>query len=181
MEMERGQQVTLSLPPARLMPLDIVSIAELEAILGVPVDRDAPPTIVNVGAVWVVARVASARLLLSLQPDFARSAAFERRLGVTGLTIFGPQDAGEAEIEVRSFAPSAGVNEDPVCGSGNSSVAVFRHAHGLLRQGGNHYVATQGQCVGRAGKIAVHVASDGAVQIGGQCVSTVEGFLTTTG
>jgi len=94
MEMERGQQVTLSLPPARLMPLDIVSIAELEAILGVPVDRDAPPTIVNVGAVWVVARVASARLLLSLQPDFARSAAFERRLGVTGLTIFNLRPAG---------------------------------------------------------------------------------------
>jgi PhzF family phenazine biosynthesis protein len=171
--------ITLALPPPKLTPLDPEDIEELEAVLGVPVDREASPTIVNVGAIWIVARVSSAEQVLSVQPDFARSAALERRLGVTGVTIFGPHQEGEAAIEVRSFAPSVGANEDPVCGSGNGSVAVFQHAHGLLSpQGENRYVAARGQCVGRAGCITVHIASDGAVQIGGQCVTTVAGTLT---
>jgi PhzF family phenazine biosynthesis protein len=171
------RQLTLALPPARLMPLDATDIEELETILGMPVERDCHPSVVNVGVIWVVAKLASADQLLSLQPDFARSAIFERRLGATGLTIFAPHEDGEAEIEVRSFAPSAGINEDPVCGAGNGSVAVFQHALGLLPQGGGRYVATQGRCVGRSGRITVHVAPDGAVQIGGHCVTTVEGTL----
>nr|WP_281353183.1 PhzF family phenazine biosynthesis protein [Paracoccus litorisediminis] len=35
-------------------------------------------------------------------------------------------EGGPAEIEVRSFAPSCGVNEDPFCGSGNGAVAAYR-------------------------------------------------------
>jgi PhzF family phenazine biosynthesis protein len=171
--------ITLALPPPKLTPLSTEEVEELEAILGAPVDREAHPTIVNVGAMWVVARVASAAQLLALQPDFGRSAAFERRLGVTGVTLFGPHEGGEAEIEVRSFAPSAGVNEDPVCGSGNGSVAVFRHAYGLLPNGDYRYTAAQGQCISRSGRIEVRVASNGAVQVGGKCVTTVEGSLTT--
>jgi predicted PhzF superfamily epimerase YddE/YHI9 len=31
--------------------------------------------------------------------------------------------------------------------------------------------------VGRSGRITVHIAPDGAVQIGGHCVTTVEGTL----
>jgi PhzF family phenazine biosynthesis protein len=171
--------ITLAMPPSKLTPLSMDEVEELEAILGTPVDRAAQPTIVNVGAVWVVARVASAAHLLALRPDFGRSAAFERRLGVTGVTLFGPHEQGEAEIEVRSFAPSAGVDEDPVCGSGNGSVAVFRHAYGLLPDGNSRYTAAQGQCIGRKGRIEVRVASNGAVQVGGKCVTTVEGTLIT--
>jgi len=173
-----ARRLTLALPPAKLTPLSASDIEELEVILGAPVDREAPPTIVNVGAVWVVAQLPSAEQLLGLQPDLGRSAVFERRLGATGVTVFGPHSAGDVEIEVRSFAPSAGVNEDPVCGSGNGSVAVFRHAHGLLPPGRSRYVAAQGQCVGRAGRIEVRVSADGGVHLGGQCVTTVEGVLT---
>lgn len=171
------RRLALALPPAKLKPLEVADIEELEAVLGTPVNREAPPAIVDVGAVWIVAQVSSAERLLSLNPDFARSAALEGRLGVTGLSIFGRHEDGEADIEVRSFAPSQGVNEDPVCGSGNGSVAVFRHASGLLSAGGSRYVAAQGQCVGRAGRIAVRIAADGAVEVGGQCMTTVDGTL----
>ena len=171
------RQITLSLPAAQLTPLENPDIEELESILGGPVDRQARPTIIDVGAVWVVAKVSSADQLLSLQPDFGRLAHFEKRFGVTGVSIFGSHAEGEAEIEVRSFAPSQGVNEDPVCGSGNGSVAVFRHAYGLLPSGGSSYVATQGACVGRSGRITVHINDDGKIKLGGQCVTTVDGVI----
>lgn len=174
-----NRELSFSLPAATLTPLDGSGIEELEAIFGTTVNREAHPTIVDVGAVWIVACVSSVDRLLSLKPDFARSAEFERRIGVTGVTLFAAKDGAQGEIEVRSFASSQGVNEDPVCGSGNGSVAVFRHAHGLLPPGATRYVATQGRCLGRSGTIAVRVDSDGRVELGGRCVTTVNGVITT--
>ncbi len=169
--------LTLGLPPATVTPLSDGEVTELEAILGHAVMREARPAIINVGAVWVIAQVASVDALLALTPDFARSAAFERRLGATGVTLFAQRSDGGADIEVRSFAPSCGVNEDPVCGSGNGSIAVFRARRGLLPAGGARYRAAQGRCVGRDGTILVSVDAGGQVQVGGACVTTVDGTL----
>lgn len=172
-----SRRLVLDLPDAAVTPLDPADVDELEAIIGAPVNRDATPAIVNVGAVWIVAQLADANALLALEPDYARSARFERRLGATGLSLFGTHAHGEAAIEVRSFAPSCGVEEDPVCGSGNGSVAVFRSLRGMLAVGGDRYVATQGQKVGRDGRIAVSVDANGKVTVGGACVTCIDGIL----
>lgn len=176
-EADGARRVTLQLPPARIAPLVGDDIAELEAVIGHAVVRDVAPAMVDVGPVWIVAQLASVDALLALKPDFARSARFEQRLGATGITVFAAHVSGDAAIEVRSFAPSCGVDEDPVCGSGNGSVAVFRRARGLAASGGDRYVAAQGQCVGRAGRIAVEYQADGGVILGGACVTCVDGTL----
>lgn len=172
-----NRRLALELPPAAVTPLQPDDVHELESVLGHAILREAAPAIVNVGPVWVVAQVASVAQLLALKPDFARCAAFERRLGVTGVSLFAVHPAGDAEIEVRSFAPSCGVDEDPVCGSGNGSVAVFLRERALLTAIGSAYTATQGRCVGRQGRIAVEVDADGKVIVGGSCVTCVEGTL----
>jgi predicted PhzF superfamily epimerase YddE/YHI9 len=47
-------------------------------------------------------------------------------IGITGVNVFGLCAAGtDADLEVRSFAPGAGIPEDPVCGSGNGCVAAL--------------------------------------------------------
>lgn len=171
------RQLTFALPPAAVSDLSPGDVAELEAVLGHRVVREAAPAIVNVGAVWVVAQLPSVTDLLELEPDVVRSAAFERRLGVTGVTVFAHRDGGDCAIEVRSFAPSCGVDEDPVCGSGNGSVAVFRRVRGLLPAGGTTYAASQGRRVGREGRIAVEYATDGGILVGGACVTCVRGTL----
>jgi len=175
---EDGGRVRLGLPPAKVTPLALADVNELEALLGTSVVRDVPPAVINVGAIWVIAQIGCVEDLVALKPDFARCAAFERRLGVTGVSVFADSGRADGAIEVRSFAPSCGVDEDPVCGSGNGSVAVFRWEQGLLPAGGAQYVATQGRCVGRDGRVAVTVAADGRVGIGGACVTCVEGRLS---
>ncbi len=172
-----GSTCVLTLPAARVTALAPGDVDELEAILGAPVDRAAAPTLVDVGPVWVVARLASADAVLQMQPDLARSTAFERRLHATGVTVFGAHAAGEADIEVRSFAPSCGVGEDPVCGSGNGAVAVFRRARGQLPATDSTYLAAQGQCVGRRGRVSLSVSGDGTVTVGGECVTVLDGLL----
>ncbi|HVE10620.1 MAG TPA: PhzF family phenazine biosynthesis protein [Paraburkholderia sp.] len=172
------RQLTFVLPPATLQPLHAADSAELEQLLGCKVDLKTAPGIVNVGPIWIVAQLNDAATVLDLRPDFARLAELERRLGVTGLTVFGSHGpADEAAIEVRSFAPSSGIEEDPVCGSGNGSVAAFQWQRGLLPAGGTDYVAAQGRRVGRDGRIKVNVEADGQVRVGGACVTSVDGSL----
>jgi PhzF family phenazine biosynthesis protein len=174
-----GRELTFRLPPAKLEPLHTTDMAELERILGCKVDLKTAPGIVNVGAIWIVVQLIDAASVLDLRPDLPRLAELERRLGVTGLTVFGAREHGDdAAIEVRTFAPSCGVEEDPVCGSGNGSVAVFQWQRGLLPPGGADYVAAQGRCVGRDGRVKVSVDANGAVRVGGSCVTSVEGSLT---
>ena len=79
-------------------------------------------------------------------------------------------------FKVRAFAPRDGINEDPVCGSGNGCVAVYIRATGQLAHIGNSYLASQGARVGRDGFIRVTVDED-RVQIAGMAVTRVDGKL----
>ncbi len=181
-----GRELAFALPSASIRPLQASDLAELGIILGCELTPEAAPAIVDVGPVWVILPMGDAAAVLDLRPDFARLAAFERRLGITGLTVFGrySQSAQEAHgpqedaaIEVRTFAPSCGVDEDPVCGSGNASVAAFQWARGLLPAGGATYMAAQGRRVGRDGRVKVQVGADGRVRVGGTCITCVDGRL----
>jgi PhzF family phenazine biosynthesis protein len=167
----------LRLPPPRSTPLDAATSDELAAALRMPIDHTVPPRLIDVGPKWMVARVASSAALLAARPDFGRLAALEHRLGATGASVFAARsDTASADIDVRSFAPSQGVDEDPVCGSGNGAIAEFQRGHGLLAPG-TRYVASQGRCVGRDGRVEVELVASGDIWIGGRCVSTVVGEI----
>ncbi|NBC36682.1 PhzF family phenazine biosynthesis isomerase [Novosphingobium sp. FSY-8] len=170
------RRLSLRMPAATLTRLTDGDITALEGALGARLAPGIAPARVDVGAVWIVAALHSAADVLALTPDFARCARLERHLHATGISVFG--DDGAGGIEVRSFAPSCGVDEDPVCGSGNGSIAAFRAARGLLPAPGADYTARQGRAVGRDGHVAVRVEADGAVHIGGACVTCVQGSLT---
>ncbi|MPW18713.1 Phenazine biosynthesis PhzC/PhzF protein [Paraburkholderia piptadeniae] len=174
---EAVPELYFSLPPAQFQPLGEADLTELALILGRKVEIESAPAIVNVGLNWIVAQLNDATSVIDLRPDFARLAALERRLGVAGLTVFGTHKHGEAAIEVRAFAPSSGVLEDPVCGSGNGSVAAFQWERGLLPSEGVDYVAAQGRCVGRDGRVRVSVDVRGNIRVGGACVTCLDGWL----
>lgn len=159
----------LEQPEASLRDLTDAEHARLTAIIGTePFSRAA---LVDLGARWIVAEVADVN---TLAPDLGASALFETDLAATGVTLFANGPAG---VEVRSFAPSCGVDEDPVCGSGNGAVAVFRLARGQISEGAD-YTAAQGKCVGRDGRVFVGIRG-GVVHVGGHAVTTVSGTITT--
>jgi PhzF family phenazine biosynthesis protein len=134
---------------------------------------------IDVGPVWLTAALQDADRVLGLRPDMSALEAISRRLGVTGVTVHAPRPAqaggpwsDSPDIAVRSFAPAAGVPEDPVCGSGNACVALQRRAGGQAQD----YVAAQGEAIGRAGRIAVAFRGD-VIEVGGAAVVCVEGRL----
>jgi PhzF family phenazine biosynthesis protein len=173
------ERLWLEMPEAALTPLNAGWTRELASALGLEASElvDVPATTVDVGAVWVVASLASADALINLHPSMEALTELSIALGATGVTLFAPRSAGGSEgadagYEVRSFAPAFGVPEDPVCGSGNGSVA---HLLGSLGRT-TDYEAHQGSAIGRDGRISVRFR-DGAVEIGGHCVTVITGTL----
>ncbi|MFM2098938.1 MAG: hypothetical protein RLZZ366_477 [Pseudomonadota bacterium] len=130
------------------------------------------PCIVNVGPRWAIVQLVSAEAVEALTPDFPALAAYERTHRTTGVTIFAERGDG---IVVRSFAPSDGINEDPVCGSGNAAVAAYRLRAGAIADGAT-YTARQGRQVGRDGYVYVRIDGND-VHVGGDCVTCVDGYF----
>lgn len=150
-------------------PIDHPAVA---AALGVDGADLADPIVIDAGPYWLVARLPSSEAVDRLQPDLAAVAALsDADPALTGITVYG-HDAGD-RVTVRSFAPAAAVDEDPVCGSGNAAVG----RHRALTEGTSApYTAHQGAALHRDGRVAVDYEG-GQVTIGGHAVTTVRGTL----
>jgi len=131
---------------------------------------------VDVGPVWIVVDLGEAADVDALAPDLPAIAELSDSLRATGVTVFGRTGDPREPIHVRSFAPAHGIPEDPVCGSGNISVAAFLRETGLLREFGRDYTARQGMQVGRDGRVAVRVRGD-SIEIGGEAVTCIDGTI----
>lgn len=160
---------TLEMPEAKVKEISQENISLLESILNCKVIMPAP---IDIGPIFIIGLVENVETLLELKPDLNRLAELERKLKITGITLFATYP-DSTDIEVRTFAPSCGVSEDPVCGSGNGALAVFRKLRGQLET--SSYVAKQGRKVGRDGH--VHISIDSTVHVGGECVTCLNGEL----
>jgi PhzF family phenazine biosynthesis protein len=121
---------------------------------------------VDNGPGWAVVRLATADEVLALRPDLSRIPA--AMVGAIGAY----PDGSEHAFELRTFAPGAGVAEDPVCGSMNASVAQW-----LVRTGAvsGSYRVAQGRRLHRAGEIVITADPDGTVWVGGNTRTLFEG------
>ena len=144
----------------------------VSAALGGDAMLTALPVVIDVGPHWVIAQIESAQAVMDLAPDLAAMAAYNLATHTTGVTVFAQDGDG---LVVRSFAPTDGLIEDPVCGSGNGAVAAYRLLRGVIGDGST-YIARQGTAMGRDGY--VHVRIEGSnIHIGGACVTCVDGSV----
>jgi PhzF family phenazine biosynthesis protein len=79
------------------------------------------------------------------------------------------------DLEVRAFVAPSGIEEDPVTGSLNASLAQWLIADGLMPE---RYLAAQGTCLERAGRVHIERDASGQVWVGGAVVSCIEGHVT---
>ena len=146
--------------------------------LGVACDSSSSPLRVDVGVVWLVANMGHAGVVATLKPELDTLLEVSTETQAAGVTVFGRSNDGHSALHVRSFAPALGVAEDPVCGSGNASVAAFLLHTGKLSDFGSNYTwpRVQGIEVGRDGQVAVRI-DGGRISIGGYAVTCVDGSL----
>lgn len=178
-EINISETIEFRLPKAEFTDLDQNQLRELSNILGKEIIGKA--SIVNVGPKWIIAEIEDDSAVLAIKPDLAKMKIFEKALGATGVTIFGKYKSSNKNesddfIEVRSFAPSDGIEEDPVCGSGNGAVCSFMLENAIAANN-FAYTARQGRAIGRNGKIFARIDSQGEIYIGGTAVLGVHGVI----
>ena len=170
-----GERLFLELPVPRFSDA-LVPAAQLAHALSTKESDLLRVVAIDVGPVWLTVQLPSAEAVMALQPDMERLRALVPE-GLTGITVFGFNGPTASDrLEVRSFAPGEGVPEDPVCGSGNGCVAALVRRDGLVAD--RDYLARQGRCVGRDGRVAVRFGEDGAIWVGGHSVTCVDGSIS---
>lgn len=157
--------------PAPKQKDSVLDEGELRASLGG--QQPMNPLLFDIGPVWLVGQVKTVQTLREICPDWGRLAGLTRKLGDSaGLVLYAFTDEGG--IEVRAFAPAEGVNEDPVCGSGNLCAARHLEVTGGLNRLGRTFVSRQGMNLGRDGRLHLNVLGEG-IELGGQAVTVFDG------
>jgi PhzF family phenazine biosynthesis protein len=168
LSVEADGRIFLQGPQAKVQPLE-------KLIPSIPLAPATSVMKIDVGPVWIVGEMSDARSLAALKPDMTALAEWTQSLGASGVTVFAVSGEVSSAIHVRSFAPAHGIPEDPVCGSGNLSVAVFLKENDFLKRFGSEYVARQGMQLGRDGRVSVRMKTK--IEIGGHAVTCVDGTL----
>jgi PhzF family phenazine biosynthesis protein len=137
------------------------------------------PATVVVGVGWHIVPLRGLAVVRDLAPDAGRLAEIERTTGHPVTVFCREAEDPTCSVRLRSFAPGAGIPEDPVCGSGNGCVGAYL-ARASEARTPLAYRAEQGIEMGRAGRASVRVEPEGdgwRVQVGGTAVTVLEGEL----
>ena len=173
-----ARHIFVQAPPSTLRVCDAEIRHALEAALAAKPSSGAAPALVELGLTWLIWPFDSEAGVRALAPDMDAIAGLCARVGAVGLSVFGRAENADYAIAVRAFCPGHGIPEDPVTGSANAAIGSYLHSHGTLDAIGAHYRASQGRELGRDGYVTVRVdRATGAVEIGGQSVTCVDGIM----
>lgn len=174
--------VTQSQPQRTNVQLARTDAAEMLGCDPTDFITDLPFEIVSTGVKWLIIPLKSVRAMKALKPNMSVVEETCAALNAIGITSFSLEAEREAcSVHLRSFAPGEGIPEDPVCGTGNGSVAAYIAEHGLMQGESFEYLAEQGSEVQHPGTVIVRATlgkdRKWTIDIGGQAVTVLAGEL----
>ena len=161
-------------PPLTRSDASVQLLGAVAAALGIGPTQVLSAQQLDNGTSWLGLLVDSPRTVQQMRPDFARLKGIGHKIGVAAVVHDAPAGSSSPALEVRGFAPHLGVDEDPVTGSLNASLAQWLIADGHMP---GQYVAAQGAALGRSGRVMVSTDPSHQIWIGGQAVSCITGTL----
>ena len=191
-----SERLAFAAPPLKRSTPCEVLLAQVAAALGLQAAQIKAAQLLDNGPVWLGLLLDSLDTVLQLMPDHLALEKLNVKVGVTGIypktaapalivranreaRAFGPAaittGQPDPELEVRAFAACTGINEDPVTGSLNASLAQWLIADGYAPE---CYVASQGVCLGRAGLVYLECDATGQVWVGGASITCIDGSVT---
>jgi len=164
-----GNRLAFAAPPLRRTgPVEPDLLAKIAHGLRIKPEAIKASQWVDNGPGWVAVMLGNRAEVLALKPDYP---------GLLGVNLgaVGPWTAADgegADFEVRAFIPSR-ASEDPVTGSLNAGLAQWLIGGGLAPKA---YVASQGNALGRTGRVHVQLEGDD-IWIGGNSATVVDGTI----
>jgi PhzF family phenazine biosynthesis protein len=173
------RRIFVRVPEAKVLRDHGEAAQALSAALGAQIVTRPAPAAIDVGPTWLVVLMEDVESVRRLEPDMPALGKLSRDLDVVGVNVFSVGSGKGAAVHIRSFAPATGILEDPVCGSGNATVAAYLAQTGILAQVGESYVASQGTEMGRDGEVFVRVLDGGRhIEIGGRALTVIDGHIS---
>lgn len=186
-----GERLAFAAPPLKRTSPSPAVLAKVAGALGLKAPQIVAAQLLDNGPVWLGLLLDEVDTVLALKPDHRALKELGQKVGVaavarapesTGLIArsnrearaFAGSASGTIALEVRAFAAPIGVEEDPVTGSLNASLAQWLIADGHLPE---RYLAGQGQCLGRDGRLSVERDASGQVWIGGDSIACIDGTV----
>lgn len=192
-------RLAFAAPPLKRSAPSPRMLAQVAAALGLKAQDIVAAQMLDNGAPWLGLLLESAQKVLQLTPDYVVLRNLGTNVGVVHVEYaqaattliarsnrearaFGQQKtptaneaAMEPTVEVRAFAASEGILEDPVTGSLNASLAQWLIAD---EHAPERYLASQGACLGREGRVWIERDASGQVWVGGESVTCIDGSVT---
>jgi PhzF family phenazine biosynthesis protein len=197
---KRPERLAFAAPLLRRSQPEPALLDAVAGALGLHAQQILAAQLLDNGPVFLGLLLDSPETVLQLTPDHAALVRLNIKVGVAGIyadysadapPLIGrinreaaafarsgaqAQAADETpQLEVRGFCAATGINEDPVTGSLNASLAQWLIGEGRLPE---CYLASQGVCIGRAGQVYIQRDTAGQVWVGGQSVSCIDGSVS---
>jgi PhzF family phenazine biosynthesis protein len=122
--------------------------------------------------------------IFAMKPNFFAMSQFLTNRDLSGICVFTTETIDPtSSVHSRYFAPTIGINEDPVTGSANGPLGVYLFEHGNIEQSGEtlKFIGEQGDAIGRKGRVAIHITVRGSdvtsVKIGGRAITILDGAM----
>ncbi len=191
-----GERLAFAAPPLKRSTPEPALLEKVMVALGLHPSQIIATQLLDNGPVWLGLLLDNAQTVLELAPNHLTLKALGYLVGVAAVDAprftatliarsnrearaFGPRSTppdapAAAAVEVRAFTAPVGILEDPVTGSLNASLAQWLIADGHAP---SSYVASQGRCLGRAGRVHIEQDAHGQVWVGGNCVTCIDGVV----
>jgi PhzF family phenazine biosynthesis protein len=195
-----GTRLAFAAPALKSYAPSAEQLAQVTAALGLTAHNILAAQWLDNGPIWLGLLLDSADSVIHLEADHATLKKLGFKVGViaahevqAGSALIGRSNRearafsgstktfspDPADFEVRAFAAPVGIDEDPVTGSLNASLAQWLMAEGHAPAS---YVAAQGQRLGRAGRVYLsREPAEGAIGqlwVGGESVTCIDGSVT---
>ena len=124
--------------------------------------------------------------IFAIKPNFFALSQFLTNRKLMGVCVFTTETIErKSAVHSRFFAPTVGINEDPVTGSANGPLGVYLFDQGMLDEkvGGDTItiIGEQGDVIGRKGRVTIQLRLRGktvsAVTVGGRAITTLDGEM----
>jgi PhzF family phenazine biosynthesis protein len=171
-----GTRLAFAAPPFQRKNPSPGLLAQVAAALGLKAAQIVTSQTLNNGSDWMCILLDDRQTVLQLQPNYLALKSLGVKVGVASMPAAATTPRGVAsEMEVRAFAPMEGIQEDPVSGSFNGSLAQWLIEDEYMPK---KYVVTQGTCIQREGRVHIEQDSSGQVWVGGDSVTCIRGTAT---
>ncbi|MDO5618170.1 PhzF family phenazine biosynthesis protein [Kocuria sp.] len=147
---------------------DELTVEMAREVLGLEAGDIKATTWLDNGPGFLGLLIADADTVISMDPNI-------NELGQLCVGVMGAYpDGGPADFEMRSFAPSLGVNEYPAAAALSASFATWLVPQEIAPAS---YTVSQGTVLGRSAKVHVHTRG-AEIWVGGPVTSRVQGQVT---